>query len=157
MIAVNWADVGCPTEAGGREVAGLVVLIEWDHIAKWREDPEGVWEAQEVKTSQPDRGPLYTLDQWHPTDEHELRRSPRIPVQIEARVQFSGAASEIECVIRDLSSTGAGLTLPDDIPLPEAFRLERLDTGEHHHSRLVWSRGRRCGVSFQTQARTDPK
>ena len=150
MIAVNWADVGCPFEAGERKVGGIVVMIEWDHIAKWREDPEGVWEAQEVNSSHIGREPHYALDQWHPTDEHELRRSPRIPVQIEARVQFSGTASKIECVIRDLSSTGAGLSLPDDIPLPEAFRLERLDTGEHHHSRLVWSRGRRCGVSSES-------
>jgi hypothetical protein len=150
MIAVNWADVGCPTEAGEREVAGLVVMIQWDHIARWREDPDGIWEVQEVKASQADREPPYTLDQWHPTDDHELRRSPRIPVQIGARAQFSRTASEVECVICDLSATGAGLTLPDGTLLPATFILERLDTGERHTSRLRWSRGRRCGVSFET-------
>ena len=150
MIAVNWADVGCPSEAGEREVAGIVVMIEWDHIAKWREDPDGVWLVQQVNSTQPDREAPYALDQWHPTDEHELRRSPRIPAQIGARIQFDLTAPGIKCVIRDLSATGAGLTLPDDFSPPATFMLKRLDTGERHISRLVWSKGRRCGVSFET-------
>ncbi len=150
MIAVTWADVGCPSEAGEREVAGVVVMIEWDHIAKWREEPEGVWEVQEVKSSQPDREPPYTLDQWHPTEEHEPRRSPRVPAQIGAQIRFDLTGQGIKCVIRDLSLTGAGLTLPDDFSPPPTFMLERLDTGERHISRLVWTSARRCGVSFET-------
>jgi hypothetical protein len=150
MLAVNWAEVGCPSEAGEREIAGVVVMIEWDHIARWKEDPDGVWEVQEVKSSQPDREPPYTLDQWHPTEEHEPRRSPRVPAQIGAQIQFNLTEPGIKCVIRDLSATGAGLTLPDDFSPPPTFMLERLDTGERHLSHLVWTSARRCGVSFET-------
>ena len=67
MIAVCWADVGCPNEPGEREVAGITVVIGWEHIEKWKEDPDGVWEVEKVSPSRAGLGRRYTLDQWHPT------------------------------------------------------------------------------------------
>jgi hypothetical protein len=69
MIAVNWTDVGCPAEACEREVAGILVLIESEHIIRWKEDPDGVWEVEKIDSSPSSATRRYTLDQWHPSKE----------------------------------------------------------------------------------------
>jgi hypothetical protein len=67
MIAVNWTDVGCPTETCEREIAGILVLIGSEHITKWRQDPDGVWEVEKIDPSPDCPERHYTLDQWHPS------------------------------------------------------------------------------------------
>jgi hypothetical protein len=65
MIAIRWADVGYPSEPGEREFAGITLRVEADHIAKWREDPDGIWEIENASSSASSR--RYTLDRWHPS------------------------------------------------------------------------------------------
>jgi hypothetical protein len=67
MITLTWADVGHIQEAGEQEVAGITVAVGWEHIAKWKEDPEGVWEVERGGPTVSGLRQFYTLDHWHPS------------------------------------------------------------------------------------------
>jgi hypothetical protein len=76
----------------------------------------------------------------------ETRIAPRYRASKAATIDFGGGA--IDCMVRDLSITGAALTVSDEIGIPEKFRLvvhsDRLRLPCH----VVWRRGYRMGVAF---------
>src|SRR5689334_18534172 len=62
-----------------------------------------------------------------------------------------GDRSEVECTLRDLSSTGARLAFRHPIFLPKAFRLKF--GGYDERVSVVWQRGLYAGVRFQSPIR----
>ena len=54
----------------------------------------------------------------------------------------------VDCVVENLSATGARLRLGNPRPLPEAFAL-RFPDGTSHPARRRWSRGTAVGVAFE--------
>ena len=57
------------------------------------------------------------------TDE-QRRTSERKRALLGARILFNSRASVFDCMIRDLSDTGARFVLGHPIPLPSEFELE---------------------------------
>jgi hypothetical protein len=76
----------------------------------------------------------------------EKRRAPRNKVFGPALIL--GPNLEANCVIRDLSSTGAKLEVPISVKLPQAFNLMLLKTNSSRHVFLKWRRGNYAGVQF---------
>ena len=79
----------------------------------------------------------------------ELRRRARSQTYKVARIAFGDQRAEIACAVRNLSESGACLSLAHAIDIPGKFNLI-FDTGEP--SRIcvvVWRRGNRVGVEFQ--------
>lgn len=77
----------------------------------------------------------------------ERRGSRRYPSMTRAMIVMGEAGANIECVIRNVSETGALLVMPDATSVPETFTLLSL----YHPQmpcRVVWRTGRRLGVQF---------
>ena len=71
-----------------------------------------------------------------------LATEPRKPPRL------SSAGGAIDCMVRDLSITGAALTVSDEIGIPEKFKLVVHGDGLCLPCHVVWRRGYRMGVAF---------
>jgi PilZ domain len=89
---------------------------------------------------------------------HERRSSRRWHAALRARIVFNNWSSVLDCTVRDLSDTGAGISFAGISPLPTEFELEIPNRGFRAHGRLIWSRGTNHGVMFWHKAKawTDP-
>lgn len=56
--------------------------------------------------------------------------------------------SVIDCVIRDLSDTGAKIRCGDQIAVPKEFQLFVPQTRLFREARCVWRRGNEIGIRF---------
>ena len=77
----------------------------------------------------------------------ERRISPRIPTRRSARIDIEGKAS-IQCLVRDLSVSGARLEVPDVSQLANNFTLTIAGSWDRHACRLAWRRGNVVGVEY---------
>jgi hypothetical protein len=55
----------------------------------------------------------------------------------------------IDCVVRNLSSIGANLSVESPIGIPERFDLVVSRDQSHRRARVVWRAGKRVGVRFE--------
>jgi PilZ domain len=76
----------------------------------------------------------------------ENRASPRELVLISGAIEFAG--STINCLIRNLSISGAALEVAGPPDIPERFDLVFRVDGTHIPCRLIWRQGERIGVAF---------
>lgn len=79
---------------------------------------------------------------------NDKRKELRNPAAWPGRIAFASGAQLRECTIRDISQSGARLTLADAQTLPRAFELLIVPTGEIFQATLQWRRGREAGVHF---------
>jgi hypothetical protein len=79
----------------------------------------------------------------------EHRQTPRKKTYKAARIAFSGRRAVINCLIRDLSDTGACLGVDSSIGIPESFNLV-FDSGEPSRMcQVIWRKGKRIGIAFR--------
>jgi hypothetical protein len=77
----------------------------------------------------------------------DARRSPRRRVYKGAQISFYGLGAPIDCAIRDISETGARLTVGQSAGIPEIIDL--LVPGERlQRCRVVWRNATQIGVAF---------
>ncbi len=50
-------------------IEGLTLSVEQEHIARWKADPEGIWEIAKVRTDDQDPSGRWVLTRWHPSGE----------------------------------------------------------------------------------------
>jgi PilZ domain len=81
----------------------------------------------------------------------EQRQAPRLRSLIGARIVFNDGRSTADCLIRDLSQTGAKLTVSALIPLPDRFELIIPQKGITRRVRVAWRRAGEIGVRFEDQ------
>jgi hypothetical protein len=88
----------------------------------------------------------------------ERRSAKRWYTVLAARITPNSQSKSIECIVRDLSDTGARVYFADTSEMPCEFELEILSRGLKVQSRLMWSRGANHGVMFleEVKAWTDP-
>jgi hypothetical protein len=73
-------------------------------------------------------------------------RAPRQRVLKGAQILFGGAA--IDCVVRNLSSTGAALDVESPLGIPPTFTLVVKQDGFAKQCRVAWRKEKRIGISF---------
>lgn len=78
----------------------------------------------------------------------EQRRQPRLRVFLKGRIHFNNGASSIDCLVRDMSSTGARLLLSETATLPEKFDLHIPQKDRTYRAQLRWRREDGIGVTF---------
>ncbi|MDH2381695.1 PilZ domain-containing protein [Bradyrhizobium sp. CER78] len=61
-------------------------------------------------------------------------------------IEFNGGA--IDCVIRNISETGAALEVTSPVGIPETFNLVLPGDHTKRQCRVAWRRERRIGVRF---------
>ncbi len=76
----------------------------------------------------------------------ETPRAQRRRVLKAGTIEFGGGA--IDCVIRNLSGTGAALEIANQVGIPERFALVVPGDGLHLRCHIVWRKERRIGVAF---------
>ena len=76
------------------------------------------------------------------------RRAPRRPVLKHGRIMFNRGRSTVECVVRNLSKSGARLEVATVVGLPDAFYLVMPDSGTLP-CRVKWRRLKEVGVAFE--------
>ena len=82
-------------------------------------------------------------------DEDDDRRSTkRRRTVLTGKVLFNKRASVLDCTVRDLSDSGAQLTLADVSALPPDFELEIPSNDLLVPARVMWSRGKNHGIRF---------
>jgi hypothetical protein len=84
----------------------------------------------------------------------EHRREARQRVFLKGRIVFNNGASSFDCLVRDLSATGARLMMSDATTLPDAFDLYIPQKDRTFRATLRWRREDGIGVVFEQLART---
>jgi hypothetical protein len=81
-------------------------------------------------------------------DDSERRAAPRKRTLKGGRIAFNAGQSTIECVIRNLSETGAKLHVSSVIGIPPTFEL-LLSDNSRRKCRVVWRSLQEMGVTFE--------
>jgi hypothetical protein len=82
------------------------------------------------------------------TSEMERRRgAPRRRVLMSAQIVYHQGRIAVDCMIRNISDTGAQLATEAPLELPPSFWLRFAD-GNRRPVELVWSKGNLTGVRF---------
>jgi len=74
------------------------------------------------------------------------RAAPRQRVLKSGVIEFNGGT--IDCVVRNLSQTGAALEVATPVGIPAEFNLLMSGDRAHQHCKVVWRKDKRIGVRF---------
>jgi len=78
----------------------------------------------------------------------DKRTSPRLRSFLKGRVLFNGGQNSLDCLIRDMSTTGARLELSASVTLPDRFDLYLPHRDETCKVHIQWRRDTQIGVAF---------
>ena len=76
----------------------------------------------------------------------EKRAAPRKPVLMSGAIEFAG--SVINCLISNISISGAALEVTNPDAIPERFNLVFRSDATHIPCHVVWRQQDRIGVAF---------
>jgi hypothetical protein len=76
----------------------------------------------------------------------EKRAAPRKPVLMSGAIEFAG--SVINCLISNISISGAALEVTSPLDIPERFNLVFKADGTHIPCHVIWRQEERIGVAF---------
>jgi hypothetical protein len=81
----------------------------------------------------------------------ERRKVMRTRSLLHGRILFNDRRSVIDCVIRNLSNSGASLEVANVVGIPPAFDLRIDHETESHRCVAIWYGENRIGVEFRPQ------
>ncbi|NDW04886.1 PilZ domain-containing protein [Jiella pacifica] len=81
-------------------------------------------------------------------DGAERRSAPRMRVLKRAKLIFNGGFSTFDCIVRNVSATGALLTIDDSVQLPKEFRIRIGDEQAMRPAELIYRRSLFAGIRF---------
>jgi hypothetical protein len=90
-------------------------------------------------------------------DDDDKRRVRRQRVLKEGRIVTLDTQSVVNCVVRDLSATGARLKCGDQVAVPNAFHLQVGHERTMRPARAVWRRGNEIGIVFAGEPVPTPR
>ena len=79
----------------------------------------------------------------------ERRHSPRTRTLRAAKILFNNRRSVIDCMVRNVSATGACLEFPSTVGVPDRFDLVIAPEPHARPCRIAWKDKTRVGVTFQ--------
>ncbi|KQP80505.1 PilZ domain-containing protein [Methylobacterium sp. Leaf117] len=80
------------------------------------------------------------------------RKEARQRTFLKGRIIFNKGASTMDCLVRDLSASGARLALTETPTLPESFDLYIPQKAKTYRASLCWRRADGIGVTFADEA-----
>jgi hypothetical protein len=83
----------------------------------------------------------------------EHRKETRQRVFLKGRIVFNNGSSSFDCLVRDMSSSGARLVMSDATTLPDAFDLYIPQKDRTYRATLRWRREDGIGVTFEETVR----
>ena len=82
-------------------------------------------------------------------DGSERRVAPRMRTLKRAKVIFNNGYSTFDCIVRNLSATGALLTIDEAAHLPKEFMILVGEGSDQRPAKLVYRRGLFAGIRFR--------
>jgi hypothetical protein len=76
----------------------------------------------------------------------DLRGANRHRVLKAGTIEFGGSA--INCMIRNLSNSGAALDVASPVGIPDHFTLVLQADGHHAPCHVIWRKEKRIGIAF---------
>ena len=92
------------------------------------------------------------MSQPAPKHASDQRIAPRLKALLAAKISFNNGQSTLDCLIRNLSDTGAKLIVSAAIALPDGFDLLIPQKSLTRRVRIAWRRGEAMGVRFDEGA-----
>jgi hypothetical protein len=80
--------------------------------------------------------------------EPDKRDSDRVRAFLRAQIIFNNRMSTIDCIIKNISSTGARVALGDSFAVPAEFDIYIPQRNCSHHAKLVWRDKDSIGIDF---------
>lgn len=80
--------------------------------------------------------------------EPDKRDSDRVRAFLRAQIIFNNRMSTIDCIIKNISATGARIALGDSFAVPAEFDIFIPQRSSSHHAKLVWRDKDSIGVDF---------
>ena len=87
----------------------------------------------------------------------EPRSTDRVRCLLRARILFNNNNSTIDCVIKNISETGAKIALNTETTVPVDFNLEIPARGQTLRARIIWRDTDSIGVGFVEQMPAAPE
>ncbi|GEO98045.1 hypothetical protein GCM10007887_27670 [Methylobacterium haplocladii] len=78
----------------------------------------------------------------------DQRQTVRNRTFLKGKIVFNNGCSTMDCLVRDMSGTGARLELSETTTLPEVFDLYIQNKDQTFRSTLRWRRANGVGVTF---------
>ena len=88
------------------------------------------------------------LPEFEP-DGSERRVAPRMRTLKRAKIIFNNGYSTFDCILRNISSTGALLTIDEAAHLPKEFTIVIGEGPDQRPAKLVYRRGLFAGIRFR--------
>ena len=83
------------------------------------------------------------------SDVAERKRYPRLRTLKTGKIVFDRRSCVIDCMVRNVSSTGACLELPSTLGVPDRFDLLIGPGKDARRCHVAWKDDTRVGVTFQ--------
>ncbi|MGE3871128.1 MAG: PilZ domain-containing protein [Pseudorhodoplanes sp.] len=85
----------------------------------------------------------------------ERRKHSRGKSFLQGRVYYNGRRSSADCIVRDITETGARLKFADSPMVPEVFELHVPNKQESFRAHVIWNHGSEIGVMFEAPGTPD--
>ena len=82
----------------------------------------------------------------------ENRKEIRQKTFLKGRILFNKGASSMDCLVRDMSASGARLALTETSTLPESFELYIPQKERTYRAQMCWRRADSIGIAFVDEA-----
>src|SRR3954468_24280002 len=92
------------------------------------------------------------MTQSAPEPASDQRVAPRLKALLAAKMSFRNGQSALDCLIRNLSDTGAKLIVSAAVRLPDCFDLLIPPKSVTRRVRIVWRRGEAMDIRFDEDA-----
>jgi hypothetical protein len=80
----------------------------------------------------------------------ERRPASRKRVLLSGLIVYGHGAFTCDCKYRNLSASGARITLPSELQLPSRFHVINVKYGVAYYAHIVWNKGLDLGVRFDS-------
>jgi len=84
---------------------------------------------------------------------NDHRITPRHRVLKAGTIELGGGV--IDCVVRNVSETGAALEVPSPVGIPDRFKLVIAQDRLSKLCRVMWRKERRIGVAFVSDGKAE--
>jgi hypothetical protein len=78
----------------------------------------------------------------------ERRITSRQKSFLQGRVYYNNRRSSLDCLVRDVSGTGAKLVFGEAVTVPDAIELYLSNKDEVRRAKVQWRKGHEIGVDF---------
>src|SRR3954468_17979613 len=97
------------------------------------------------------------LEQWRrPPCKRPSRSCGRSAASIAATIVYNNGQCTLDCVIRNISETGAKLSVPASVALQDRFDLTVPQRSATYRAHIAWQRRGEIGVLFDGVSRRAP-